>query len=157
MNFKAILALPKTAPSAQTYKSITFIWIVWSTLYVYLWLQVKLQVQKKKKFTELFKEEFLKSHNFVLIKKLIQQVLHNSQICPRGPCTAVVYKWNHYLCLGPKPKPKATLLLGHNSELAAAYSYFYIVLGSWKFHFAVHYINSIWKWLLNTVKCYYKN
>ena len=38
MNFKAVLALPKTTPSAQTYKSITFIWIVWSTLYVYLWL-----------------------------------------------------------------------------------------------------------------------
>ena len=38
MNFKAVLALPKTAPSAQTYKSITFIPIVWSTLYVYLCL-----------------------------------------------------------------------------------------------------------------------
>ena len=36
MNFKAVLALPKTAPFAQTYKSIAFIWIVWSTLYVYL-------------------------------------------------------------------------------------------------------------------------
>ena len=31
--FKAVLALPKTARSAQTHKSITFIWIVWSTLY----------------------------------------------------------------------------------------------------------------------------
>ena len=37
MNFKAVLALPKTARSAQTHKSISFIWIVWSTLYVYLW------------------------------------------------------------------------------------------------------------------------
>ena len=100
MNFRALLVLPKTAGSVlpktagsvQTYKSMSFIWIVWSTLYVYLWLQVKLQVQKNKKVTELFKEEFLKSHNFVLIKKLIQQVLHNSQICPQGPCTAVVYK-----------------------------------------------------------------
>ena len=36
MNFKAVLALPKTARSAQTHKSISFIWIVWSTLYVYL-------------------------------------------------------------------------------------------------------------------------
>ena len=34
MNFKAVLALPKTACSAQTHKSISFIWIVWSTLYV---------------------------------------------------------------------------------------------------------------------------
>ena len=39
LNFKAALALLKTAPSAQTYKSITFLWIVWSTLYVYLWRQ----------------------------------------------------------------------------------------------------------------------
>ena len=46
LNFKAVLALPKTAGSAQTHKSISFIWIVWSTLYVYLctkgqvnWLQ----------------------------------------------------------------------------------------------------------------------
>ena len=38
MNFKAVLALPKTACSAQTDKSISFIWIVWSTLYVYLCL-----------------------------------------------------------------------------------------------------------------------
>ena len=37
MNFKAVLALPKTARSAQTHKSISFIVIVWSTLYVYLW------------------------------------------------------------------------------------------------------------------------
>ena len=38
LNFKAVLALPKMARSAQTYKSISFTWIVWSTLYVYLWL-----------------------------------------------------------------------------------------------------------------------
>ena len=36
LNFKAGLALPKMARSAQTDKSISFIWIVWSTLYVYL-------------------------------------------------------------------------------------------------------------------------
>ena len=41
MNFKAVLALPKKAGSAQTYKSISFIWIVWSTLYVYLWITPK--------------------------------------------------------------------------------------------------------------------
>ena len=37
-NFKAVLVLPNTAGSAQTHKSISFIWIVWSTLYVYLCL-----------------------------------------------------------------------------------------------------------------------
>ena len=37
MNFRAVLVLPKTAGSAQTHKSMSFIWIVWSTLYVYLW------------------------------------------------------------------------------------------------------------------------
>ena len=36
MNFKAVFALPKTARSAKTHKSISFVWIVWSTLYVYL-------------------------------------------------------------------------------------------------------------------------
>ena len=36
MNFIAVLVLPKTAGSAQTHKSISFTWIVWSTLYVYL-------------------------------------------------------------------------------------------------------------------------
>ena len=45
MNFKAVLAQPKTAPSAQTYKSITFIWIVWSTLYVYLCLPAQLSIK----------------------------------------------------------------------------------------------------------------
>mgnify|MGYP006863840669 CR=1 FL=1 len=44
MYFKAVLALPKTAPSAQTCKSITFIWIVWSTLYIYLWEDSKSQM-----------------------------------------------------------------------------------------------------------------
>ena len=34
VNFKAVLALPKTVRSAQTHKSINFIWIVCSTLYV---------------------------------------------------------------------------------------------------------------------------
>ena len=41
MNFKAVLALPKMACSAQTHKSISFIWIIWSTLYVYLCPQFK--------------------------------------------------------------------------------------------------------------------
>ena len=40
MNFRAVLVLPKTAGSAKTHKSMSFIWIVWSTLYVYLWLRV---------------------------------------------------------------------------------------------------------------------
>ena len=39
MNFKAVLALPKTARSTQNHKIISFIWSVWSTLYVYLWLE----------------------------------------------------------------------------------------------------------------------
>ena len=38
LNFQAVLALPKTARSAQTHESMSFIWIVWSTLYVYLWI-----------------------------------------------------------------------------------------------------------------------
>ena len=37
--FIAVLVLPKTASSAQTHKSMSFIWIVWSTLYVYLWFE----------------------------------------------------------------------------------------------------------------------
>ena len=41
LNFKTVLALPKTARSAQTHKIISFIWIVWSTLYVYLCLKSK--------------------------------------------------------------------------------------------------------------------
>ena len=40
MNFRAVLVLPKTVGSAKTHKSMSFIWIVWSTLYVYLWLRV---------------------------------------------------------------------------------------------------------------------
>ena len=53
MNFKAVLTLPKTAPSAQTYKSITFIWIVWSTLYVYLWYKYKFLSVKNRRFAKL--------------------------------------------------------------------------------------------------------
>ena len=37
MNFSAVLVLPKTATSAQIHENMSFIWIVWSTLYVYLW------------------------------------------------------------------------------------------------------------------------
>ena len=37
LNFRAVLVLPKMAASAQTHKSMSFIWVVWSTLYVYLW------------------------------------------------------------------------------------------------------------------------
>ena len=36
MNFRAVLVLPKTAGSAQAHKSMSFIWIVWNTLYVFL-------------------------------------------------------------------------------------------------------------------------
>ena len=34
MNFKAVLVLPKTASSAQTHEIMSFIRVVWSTLYV---------------------------------------------------------------------------------------------------------------------------
>ena len=40
--FKAVLAKPKTARSAQTHKNIIFNRIVWSTLYVYLWLRARM-------------------------------------------------------------------------------------------------------------------
>ena len=40
LNFKAVLALPKTTGSAQRNKSLSLIWIVWSTLFVYLWFCV---------------------------------------------------------------------------------------------------------------------
>ena len=38
LNFRAVFVLPKTAGSAQTHKSMSLIWIVWSTLYVHLCL-----------------------------------------------------------------------------------------------------------------------
>ena len=41
LNFRAVLALPKTASSAQAHKSISFIWIIRSTLYVYLWTEIE--------------------------------------------------------------------------------------------------------------------
>ena len=41
LNVRAVLVLPKMAGSAQANKSMSFIWIVWSTLYVYLWFQVQ--------------------------------------------------------------------------------------------------------------------
>ena len=50
MNFKAVLALPITASSAQTHKSISFIWIVWSTLYVYLWVTYKSKIELSNDF-----------------------------------------------------------------------------------------------------------
>ena len=79
-------------------------------------------MQKNRNDTELFKGEFFKSRNFVLIQKLIQQVLRNGQICLWAPCTAVVYNRNHCFCLGPKQKPKMMILLGPYSELGTAYS-----------------------------------
>ena len=44
LNFRTILVLPKTAGSAQTHKSKSFIWIVWSTLYVHLWLTIRFKI-----------------------------------------------------------------------------------------------------------------
>ena len=41
LNFKAVLALPKTARSPR---HISFIWIVWCTLYVYPWLKQEFKV-----------------------------------------------------------------------------------------------------------------
>ena len=37
--------MPKTTGSAQTQKCMSFIWIVWSTLYVYLWQKEELTKQ----------------------------------------------------------------------------------------------------------------
>jgi hypothetical protein len=43
LNSRAVLVLPKTASFAQTHQSMSFILIVWSTLYVYLWGSWKMQ------------------------------------------------------------------------------------------------------------------
>ena len=63
MNFKAVLALPKTAGSAQTNENISFICIVWSTLYVYLCENLK----KKKTVTVFsnYMNQFLKPLYFL--------------------------------------------------------------------------------------------
>ena len=50
MNFKAVFALLKTARSAQTQKSKSFTWIVWSTLYVYLCPKIFFLFAFKKSF-----------------------------------------------------------------------------------------------------------
>ena len=47
LNFRAVLVPPKTAGSAQTHKSISFNWIVWSTLNVYLCLKAKMSTVGK--------------------------------------------------------------------------------------------------------------
>ena len=43
LNFEAVLVPPKMARSAQTHKTISFALIVWSTLYVYIWLLYQIQ------------------------------------------------------------------------------------------------------------------
>ena len=48
MNFREVLVLPKMADSAQKHKSMSFIWIVWSTLHVYLWPEVWFLWSKQK-------------------------------------------------------------------------------------------------------------
>ena len=42
------------AGSAQAYKSISFIWIVWNTLYVYLWLKAQLQTSLMQQAKEVY-------------------------------------------------------------------------------------------------------
>ena len=42
LNFRAVLVLPKRAGSAKTHKSISFIWIVWSTLHTYMYISALL-------------------------------------------------------------------------------------------------------------------
>ena len=67
LNFKAVLAMPKTACSTQTHKSISFIWIVWSTLYVNLCaLHKSLQIRALFKLIQLliFFDKF--SWNFMV-------------------------------------------------------------------------------------------
>ena len=65
LNLKAVLVPPKTAGSAQTHRSISFIWIVWSTLYVYLWLQVYLILTQSTKNPQTMKH--WKPIHFILI------------------------------------------------------------------------------------------
>ena len=51
LNFRAVLVLPETASSAKTHKSMSFIWIVWSTLYVYLWASPEKKLWWKKEIS----------------------------------------------------------------------------------------------------------
>ena len=93
LNFKAVLVLPKTAGSAQTHKSISFIWIVWSTLYVYLW--PLLAIKRKTKsvvilqlvdMKPIFRNIFFSFLNFAVS-------LHNSKTnenFPKGQCHVVL-------------------------------------------------------------------
>ena len=76
MNFRAVLPQPKTAHSAQTHKSITFIWIVWSTLYVYLW-----EKEGTYAFTKLRYVGRKNTVNFELTKEEIMNIMNGSKWC----------------------------------------------------------------------------
>ena len=101
MNFKAVLALPKTARSAQTHETISFIWIVWSTLYVYLW---KFAQNIHPKYSFIWPYSFnwyLRVRSFFNTKKTVtNETLHCStcQIAdfPFDCCHFLVFFVNNY-------------------------------------------------------------
>ena len=69
LTFRAVLVLPKTAGSAQTHKSMSFIWIVWSTLYVYFWLEFEIDLP-----FEIFWYEIKEKSNISCLDYLFLQV-----------------------------------------------------------------------------------
>ena len=80
LNFKAVLALPKMAHSAQTHKSISFIWIVWSTLYVYLWQYNQNKKKNCRFYFKTFRPRWQNEHvwsleNSVSVSFLLYKVL----------------------------------------------------------------------------------
>ena len=77
MKLKAVLALPKTTCSAQTYKSISFIWIVWSTPYVYLYYKI---------WTEYPTHTFIQDHT----------IFRASRVCKLHSLTFINFSGNNF-------------------------------------------------------------
>ena len=87
MNFEAVLALPKIARSAQTHKSISFIWIVWSTLYVFLCCSIVDRfffLLKVKNISTHWKYGFLRSFT----TNPVVYISDSTVICSRPLCRA---------------------------------------------------------------------
>ena len=96
-----------TICSAQTHKSISFIWIVWSTLYVYLWPSLKVvyhAIQKqiikhvKNVLTLTFLAIFLRrlmtrTHEYELKEAYSEELSSNQQTNPPAFALKYALRW----------------------------------------------------------------
>ena len=128
LNFQDVLTLPKTARSAQTHKSMSFIWIFWSTLYVYVCPKGK-KLGTKSVFYVVVVIWTTSIYHFLKLEEIVISRLQKNYIKQMWPC---LRRLDHHHRAPQKLRPYETMCRPHMARMPPLQPQLRLLISLWK-------------------------